>query len=439
MTKFGSFLALLLAVALLGAQDTPVLERRRDVIRYGIESELLELVTALQTEKEDALNADLLVVLSESRSPRLRESVLRFFAIREWPGAAGTAVGILDGRDEEQAQSVNAALAYLSAVKAKEGIPEAREIVEARETKYLSAAIRLLGRAGGESETDLLLGMYEAEEATDALRQDVIQALGDIGARAAVDSLVKVVDDESGRKATRMFAAEALGKIKDERAVPALVKAANGEDPQVRTAAINALGSFSGAEAEGAIVQSLRDSVVGVRLAAIKASVSLSIRAAEPFVRFRARNDPDRKVKDESLRALGSLGGRENLQFLRDILQDRKVDQASRAVAFSALLENDANGSRSDLKKALEAEASNKDPALLKAFQRALIQTNDKAATPLVEEYLLGSPDFGARIAGIEWARRNKVAALKPLIAALAESDKVETVRARATAALKEF
>ena len=328
---------------------------------------------------------------------------------------------------------------YLSAVKAREGIPEAREIVESRESKYLSPAIRLLGRAGGAPETDLLLGLYESEESSDSLRQDVILALGEIGAQAAVESLMKTLDDTAGKKGTRMFAAEALGKIKDARAVPSLVRAANGEDPQVRGAAMTALGNFPGSEADAAIVQGLRDSVPAVRLAAVKASASRSIREAEPFIRFRARNDPDRKVKDEAIKALAGMGGRENLEFLRELLQDKKVDVPSRAGAFSALLERDADGSRADLEKALAAEAASKDPSLLKAFQRALVQGTDKAAAPLVQTYLLNSPDFGTRIAGIDWVRRNKVQSLRSAIATMAESDKVESVRTRAAAALAEL
>ncbi len=429
----------LLAAALAGAQAAGTLEKRRDVIRYGIESELLELVTALQNEKEDTLNPDLLALLAETRSPRLREALLRFFAAREWPGAVPAAVSLLDGRDQESAQSVNAALGYLSAVKAREGIPEAREIVESRETKYLSPAIRLLGRAGGAAETDLLLSLYESEDSSDSLRQDVILALGEIGAQAAVESLMKTLDDTAGKKGTRMFAAEALGKIKDARAVPALVRAANGEDPQVRGTSVAALGNFSGPEADAAIVQGLRDSVPAVRLAAVKASAARSLREAEPFIRFRARNDPDRKVKDEAIKALAAVGGRENLEFLRELLQDRKVDVPSRAGAFSALLERDADGSRADLEKALAAEAVSKDPSLLKALQRALVLGPDKAAAPLVEIYLLQSPDFGTRIAGIDWVRRNKVQSLRSAIAAMAESDKVESVRTRAAAALTEL
>lgn len=439
MKRFLFVPAFLLAAALTAAQDSAALEKRRDVIRYGIESELLELVTTLQNEKEDALNGDLLEVLAQSRSPRLREAILKFFALREWPGAVRAAVALLDGRDQESAQSVNAALGYLSAVKAREGIPEAREILESREPKYLPQAVRLLGRAGEDSESELLLDLYKSDETSDALRQDVIQALGEIGARAAVESLMETLDDTAGKKTTRMFAAEALGKIKDARAVPPLVRAANGEDPQVRGAAVTALGVFSGAEAEAAIVQALRDSVPAVRLAAVKASVSRTIRDAEPFIRFRARNDPDRNVKNEAIKALAALGGRENLQFLRDLLKDRKADAPSRVAAFTALLEKDPEGSREDLDKALSAEAASKDPSLLKAFQRALVQGTDKAAAPLVEAYVLKSPDFGTRIAGIDWVRKNKVVSLRTVLAALAETDKVESVRTRAAAALADL
>ena len=439
VSRFQFIPAFLLTAAVLCAQDPQILDKRRDVIRYGIESELLELVTALQNEKEDSLNQDLVALLAETRSPRLREAILKFFSAREWPGAVADAVSLLDGRDQEPVPPVAAALAYLSAIKAREGVSRAREIVEARESKFLSQAIRLLGRAGGDPESDLLLSLYTSEETSDALRQDVIQALGELGSKSVVESLIKTLDDTGEKKATRMFAAEALGKIKDARAVSSLVRAANGDDPQVRGAAVSALGAFPGPEAEAAVVQALRDSLPTVRLAAVKASALRSIRDAEPFIRFRARNDPDRKVKDESIRALGTLGGRDNFQFLRDLLQDTKADSASRAMAFTVLLERDTDGSRGDLDRALAAETVSKDTSLLKAFQRALVQSTDKAAAPLVEAYVLKSSDFGTRIAGIDWVRRNKVSSLKPVLSALAESDKTEAVRTRAASALADL
>ena len=144
-------LACLIGVVTAAAQEASLLDKRKDIIRYGIETELLELVTTLQTEKEDALNKELLTVLTESRSPKLQEALLKFFAAREWNGAIGAAVDILDRRDEEAQPSVQAALGYLGTVKAKEGLSEAAEILNDQETKYLPAAVRLLGRAGGDS------------------------------------------------------------------------------------------------------------------------------------------------------------------------------------------------------------------------------------------------------------------------------------------------
>ena len=421
------------------AEEASLLEKRKDIIRYGIESELLDLVTALQTEKEDKLNDDLLGVLTESRSPRLQEALLKFFSVREWGGAIPEAVRLVDGRDEVVASSVNAALGYLAAVRAKEGVPEAREILQSQETKYVSPAIRLLGRAGGEAEAETLLGVFESDEATEATKQDAILALGELRAVAAVDSLIKLLEDESSGKATRMYCADALGKIGDPKAVDALVKAANGDDPQVRSSSVTALGSFKDPAARSAVVQALRDGVTGVRLAAIKSAAAASIREAEPYIRYRARNDPEKKVREEALKALGGFGGGENLDLLREILQDKKSSVDSRTASFSVLLEKDPNGSRRELDKVLSAESTGKDKSLYKAFLRALSQTKEEGAAPLVETYLLRSEDHADRMAGIEWARRNKVRSLRPLIAAMAETDKAEAVKKRAAAALEDF
>ncbi|MCK7486276.1 MAG: HEAT repeat domain-containing protein [Bacillus subtilis] len=90
-----------------------------------------------------------------------------------------------------------------------------------------------------------------------------------------------------------------------------MVQAANGEDPQVRGAAMTALGVFPVPRRTAAIVQGLRDSVPAVLLAAVKASVARRSGRRSPSSGFRARNDPDRKVKDEAIKALAGMGGGE--------------------------------------------------------------------------------------------------------------------------------
>jgi hypothetical protein len=421
------------------AEESSLLEKRKDIIRYGIESEILDLIKALQAEKEDKLNDGLLTVLAESNSPKLQEALFNFFSAREWNGAIADAVKVVDGRDEAATSSVLAALSYLAALHAKEGIPEAQEIVKADETKYLSPAIRILGRAGEEEEAQVLLGIFDTEEASDAVKQETILALGELKSAVAVDKLMKILDDESSGKATRMYSANSLGKIGDVRAIPSLIKAANGDDPQVRSYAITALGSFTDAAAETAVVQALRDSTPAVRSAAIKSAATANIHEAEPYIRYRAKNDPDKKVRLDALKALGTFGGSENIGFLQGMIQDKKLDTDSRSSAFAVLLDKDSDGSRSTLEKVLAAESAEKDPALFKVLLRALSMTEAKSAAPLVETYLLRSTDYTARIAGIEWVRRNKAGSLRPIVAALAETDKVEAVKKRAVSALEDL
>jgi hypothetical protein len=42
-------------------------------------------------------------------------------------------------------------------------------------------------------------------------------------------------------------------------------------------------------------------------------------------------------------------------------------------------------------------------------------------------------------MAGIAWARRTKAASLRPVVASMAETDKAESVKKRASAALDEW
>ncbi|MCK7486277.1 MAG: hypothetical protein MZU97_12525 [Bacillus subtilis] len=91
-------------------------------------------------------------------------------------------------------------------------IPEAQEIVESRESKYLSPATAPPRPGRERPETDLLLGLYRVRRVLRFLRQDVILALGEIGAQAAVESLIETLDDTAGKKGTRMFARGAWGR-----------------------------------------------------------------------------------------------------------------------------------------------------------------------------------------------------------------------------------
>ena len=315
--------------------------KRRDTLRYGIESEITDLLRTLDSEKEGKFNEDILALFRSSRNNKMRTSILDFFSSLEWKGAESDALDVVAARDRNDQALVVSALSYLAQIRSKAALEYASAIMKDEDKKLLPGVIKLIGRAGGPAEEDILLNWMATDSATDDLKQSAMRALGDLGSRKAVEKLRKMAEDGLQGKANRMTACDALGKIGDPAAIPSLVTAANGDDPNVRSAAVAALASFRDADAVAAIQSALRDSVALVRIAACKACARLKLAEAVPAIIYKASNDPEKAVKTEAMKSLADLGGSESFAFLRTYLAEAKNDTTLRILAFGLLLRKD--------------------------------------------------------------------------------------------------
>ena len=151
--------------------------QRRDTIRFGIDSEINDLVGSLTTEKEGRYNDDLLGLLKNSRSAKLRSAILDFLASLEWNGAEAIALGILTDRDNSDPDLVISSLSYLAAIRSKEALKLSDAIIKEDNKKLLPSLVRLMGRAGGEAEETLLLDWFDGDSATPALKEEAIKAI----------------------------------------------------------------------------------------------------------------------------------------------------------------------------------------------------------------------------------------------------------------------
>jgi len=429
--------------------------KRRDTIRYGIDSEISDLVRVLTSEKDGRYDDELLDLFGSSRSPKLRATVLEFFATLEWNGAEKAALGMVEDRDNQDVDLVDSALLYLAAIRSKDALRFSDALMKENNKKLLPALVRLMGRSGGEPEEALLLGWFDSDSTSPALKEEAIKALGEIGSAKAAERLGRLVQDVTAGKAARMFACDALAKIKDGSSVDSMVKASNDQDPNVRTSAIQALGSFAegagapGAAARRAIAEALRDSFPNARVAACKAAASGKVAQALPFLRYKAQSDPELAVRSEACRSLailgaasiglGSSGEDDPFAFLRGIVDDKEADGALRVLCFGLLARYDPAGSLPALEARLAAEASEKDRTFYTALAREVANADKAPGIGALARALLADKEYLIRIAGIEWIRKNKAAGLRPDLELLARSDPSEMIKKRAAEALKAF
>jgi HEAT repeat protein len=432
-----------------------LMAKRRDTIRYGIDSEVTDLIKDLTAAKDGAYNDDLFALLQSSNSAKLRSAVLDFFDGLEWRGAEQLALGLIDDRDNQDADLVSSALAYLAAIRSKEALRFADPIVKEDNKKLLPGIVRLMGRAGGEAEVDRLLGFFDSDTATPALKEEAIKALGEIGSAKASDRLGKLILDTGAGKAARMYACDSLGKIKDPSSVAVLVKAANDADPNVRCSAIDALGVFAGGEAGGgsgpaadsaskAIAEALRDSYVKARIEACKAAASGKVQAALPFLRYKAQSDPEKAVRSEACRSLAAMGdpaiaGDPSFAFLRERLEDQKEEGELRVLCFGLLARYDPVGSLTVLQARLLAEQVQKDRSFYTALAREIANADKAPGVASLARILLSDQDYLIRVAGIEWIRKNKALDMKADLDRLAATDPSDLIKRRAADALKVF
>lgn len=420
-------------------QKTDLTQKRRDIIRYGIDSEVTDLIKTLDSDRDGSFNADLLDLLKNSRSARLREAILDFFGDLGWNGAEADALAFVENRDSLDTSLVARSLAYLASIKSKKALAYVPKLIDENNRLIVVQAISLAGKAGGSDEESVLLKWLESDAPTNDLREAAIRALGDIGSEAACAKLMKLVESGDEAKMTRVYACEALGKIGRKEAVPSLVKAANGDDPNVRGAAVMALASFDGAEAENAVIEALRDSVASVRSSAIKACAKKKLAASVPALIYKASSDPEKSIKTDALKGLSEIGGTAAMRFLRDYVSGDKNDSSLRAVVFGLLLHKDTGPSLGMLSDLLKKEQKEKSRDLFTQFARAAAGASDvPAACPLIR-ILLADSDYQIRLGALEWARKSKSQDIKADLEAIAANDSSENMRRRAKDILESY
>jgi HEAT repeat protein len=434
---FAVFLLLSISTAFAADQAQSLAEKRRAILKFGIDQDVKDLLSSLSSEKDDEFNQDILDILVRTRNTGLKRSIFDFFNDRQWKGAESQAVATIKNRGLEEESVVIGALSYSAAIKSKDALVAARDIFTERESALMPSMIKLSGRAGGPEEEKKLLAFYDDEESTEANKQDIILALGDIGGQDSLDFLRKIVEDDNGKKFMRMYACDSLGRLGKGEAVPSLIKAANDSDPNVRVYAVSALGKFDTGESRGMVIEALRDSYDGVRIAAAKSAGILKIADAEDFLKYKAENDKNSKVKEESFKAMAEIGSDKAFGFLADYLKNRKNNDGLRLLALDLLLAKKRVASYPDIRDAVAAESKEK---ILSLYQRMAKEVSESESPQLEDLALqfLNNPDFIVRLYGIAWAKKNKAPALKPRLEEL-KADKVESVKKQAEAAASSY
>jgi len=280
------FVVLLIQPFVLSAEQTED-EKRREILQFGLEPEITELIGTLQKEENKTFNDDILNVFNSTKNPVLRESVLSFFAAQKDPALKDFALSTLTDPWDFKTSTVIAVLSYAESISLKEATPSIRKILDGESNEYRAKALSTLGKLGSAEDARYLVESLDGDIPGDdkqklIIRQNIMAALGELRAVETWDRLVEIAKDTDENAVIRATAATAIGKMGKPEAIPVLSALFEDTDPVLRTAAIEGLSNYSEPGAVSVVLQGFKDSYYKVRLAALAAAGNTNIRKRCP-------------------------------------------------------------------------------------------------------------------------------------------------------------
>jgi HEAT repeat protein len=367
---------LLLVCASLHAQ-TDIEQTQINTLKYGTENETAALIQTLKTEGSDYLDDEIIKLVESTRSNKILGVVFAFFAGREKSGLETRAIRAIEEREDEENETVFAAIEYLGRIKAVSAAPVIRELLEKGEKRFMNPAFRALGQIGGndslsDETAEYLIDFYENRNAGDENQRDIIAAIGACGSSAAAPFLAGLAGDSETRPVLRIAALEAIAKIGDPAGLDAALACVSSKDPNIRAAAVGSLGPFTGKAVDEAILDAFRDSFYKTRIAAAQASGRRKLADAVPYLKFRAERDEVPAVKEDAIRALGAIANDEANGILGELFNGRKNSDRVRIAACEMIMQNAPERFLDDFIKELDEAKSKNQTALYNGFIRVI-------------------------------------------------------------------
>lgn len=427
----------LFALAASAAAEDTIESSRRDVLRYGLEGDIIELLKSLQSEKSAAFTTDLVALFGRTKSLGVKNGILALFADGNIDALKDDSLRLLEDPYDAPKDLVRQTLSYVSALVIREAAPAVRKIIESENAGFRDQAIQTLGKIGSPEDATFLIGYMDAEISGDEkqrliVRQNVMAALGDMKAVEIRDKLVEIAKDTNENAVIRASAATALGKMENPEDVPVLAGLFGEADPVIRTAAIGALGTMKSPEAVPTILEGFKDSYYKVRLEALGAAERLQIADAIPYILYRAKTDPVPAVRTRAYEVLSKYNDAESTKWLLSVVSDDKASDPDRAKACEVLFSSDNAFDFSELEKVVLATVKDDKKIKLRyEFGKSLSRKKDPRPEAIANAFI-ASKDTLTKSIGLDFYDKNRYGSMTEVVRQIAADEKQGALQKRA-------
>ena len=427
--------ALVMATSVFASAQVPTSkEDRQQVFKFGIETDLLDLVRTLQQEQNKDFLPDLAATYRATRNSELKELILVFSIELKDKTLESDAIEELKHPEKKANSFLLTAVSYLTEIKSSLSEEVFVGLMNDKNKTLALASIRALAKIGAKGKIPAILALYSDAETEQNFKPDIIWTLGELKAREAVETLVKEYNDKENDALLRGSILTALGKIGDSRCWDLVATALNSDNSTLRAAAVGTLESFPGRkELSDALTKALRDAQVNVRLAGADAAGALKASELTELLMFRVKKDPEPRVRVAAVRAISQFPEGDSPVLV--LLADRKTDFSVWKESLSQALSKKWPGTLASLKKVLEDEIKVKSALLAPIIASSLV--SQKEIYRVLFGLLLQSEAPASRSTALRAISTGTFKEYEPLVRSLSLKDSDAGVKNQAAGLLK--
>lgn len=416
-------------------------DRWREVLRYGIESEMLDVLAVLDRERIDDLDEEVKPLFSGNFSDTLLITALRYFgAIETYTIVPETTAILRDNPDEQNETLLLQALYYLRGAPKHtlpaDTIEAIRALTADTRVTAARAAVDTLAILGDASDSALMQQLLTDSDTPDDVRGGAILAIGELKIIDSLDRLHRILEDRQEHAYLRQHAATSIGKLAQERSLPVLTRFSLDGNSRLRATVIEALAQYQQQEANTILHDALRDSNDQVRLAAVRAFQTRSLsKNTLATLQYKATRDSNRQVQLIALSILANTSGSEGVGYIREQIRDTKTVFAIRAEMFGLLVEHDYPDSSIVLMELIRDEqlTHKRRNLLLELIARRLAMVDAPSNAIALYSLLLESTDPGVVSHTLQGVSFNDASyQLREQLTKMAEQHKEAIIRGQA-------
>ncbi len=411
-------------------EETKEVDRRKEVLLYGIDNEVLTVLGDLQQEKIGKYNELLTSVIAETRNTAIVQGIYRLWDNTSYKdGLVFAREELVKVTEDEDFNSsaVQSAMAYLSNQEDTESLPLFIELTEYRDSRIASTSVRALGKIGQAGDTDELETLLKRLKKEDPVAEEdlvaaLIVTLGELRYEPAAQELVYIVEDEGASAGHRRLACVSVGKIGRSEDFEIIERVYyETDDATLRSYALAGLAEFPDHDTTDILIQALkRDSFWRIRVTAAENLMGSNHEGVDELLRYKAANDPVNHVRIASLKALGASHNRTSDDFLLDYYTDNKNATDVRLACLSVLVNERISGTRDAINKVMDNLWEKDEGRFLEFTCRDLSRSDWDNLAPVFER-MLDHSSWLLQVYGIRGIRRNNISSLQGKVNALDE------------------